>query len=59
MALDGFGSRSQKLATYGALALTDGSHDNGFKLFHGEDTDVFQSHHVLRPSPAPDPLSYQ
>lgn len=57
--VDGFGSRSQKLATYGALALTDGSYHNGFKLFYDEDTDLFQPHEVLRLSPVPDLVSYQ
>lgn len=57
--VDGFGSRSQKLATYGALALTDGSYDNGFKLFYDEDTDLFQPDDVLRLSPVPDLVSYQ
>lgn len=57
--VDGFGTRSQKLATYGALALTDGSYRNGFKLFYDEDTDLFQPHEVLQLSPVPDLVSYQ
>lgn len=57
--VDGFGSRSQKLATYGALALADGRFHNGFKLFYDEDTDLFQPHEVLELTPTPELISYQ
>lgn len=41
------------------LALTDGTYDDGFKLFYDEDTHLFQPHDMLRLSPVPDLVSYQ
>ena len=58
--VDGFGSQSAKLDTYGALASTDGHFFNGFKLFYDEDTDMFEPHEVLDVvDPVPDLVTYQ
>jgi len=48
--VDGFGTRSQKLATYRTVERSDTFH-MGFKLFYDEDTDIFKPHGVLRIRP--------
>jgi hypothetical protein len=56
--MDGFGSRSQKLATY-SRTIVEPPMSNGFKLFYDEDTDLFQPHEVLRFDVVPDLITYQ
>ncbi|HWH32785.1 MAG TPA: cell wall-binding repeat-containing protein [Egibacteraceae bacterium] len=56
--MDGFGSRSQKLATY-ARTRTGPPLHNGFKLFYDEDVNLYQPHEVLALDPVPDFVSYQ
>jgi hypothetical protein len=56
--VDGFGTRSQKLATYRTVERSDKFH-MGFKLFYDEDTDIFKPHGVLRIRPRADFVSYQ
>ncbi len=56
--VDGFGTRSQKLATYRNVERSD-KFQMGFKLFYDEDTDIFTPHGVLRIRPRVDFVSYQ
>lgn len=55
---DGFGTRSQKLDTYHAVARPR-QFQLGFKLFYDEDTDLFAPRQVLRLRPRVDYVSYQ
>ena len=56
--VDGFGTRSQKLATYRNVERS-GRFRMGFKLFYDEDTDMFKPHGVKRIRPRVDFVSYQ
>jgi hypothetical protein len=56
--MDGFGTREQKLATYGVVAV-DPPLNNGFKLFYDEDIDMFTPSEVLALDPVPDLITYQ
>jgi hypothetical protein len=56
--MDGFGTREQKLATYGVVAV-DPPWNNGFKLFYDEDVDMFTPNEVLALDPVPDLITYQ
>jgi hypothetical protein len=56
--MDGFGTRSQKLATYGVVHA-DPPFSNGFKLFFDEDVDMFSPGDVLALDPVPDLVTYQ
>lgn len=56
--MDGFGTRAQKLATYGVVAA-DPPWNNGFKLFYDEDVDMFAPSEVLALDPVPDLITYQ
>lgn len=58
--VDGFGSRSEKQATYSRLRV-DAPLYNGFKLFIDEDRGLYQPHEVLAftSNPVPDFVSYQ
>jgi hypothetical protein len=57
--MDGHGSRSQKLATYGALTRDSGPWQMGFKLFYDEDSNMFAPGDILRLSPEVFFASYQ
>lgn len=56
--MDGFGTREQKLATYGVVAV-DPPFNNGFKLFYDEDVNMFTPNEVLALDPVPDLITYQ
>lgn len=56
--MDGFGTRQQKLATYGVVAA-DPPFNNGFKLFYDEDINMFRPSEVLALDPVPDLITYQ
>ena len=56
--VDGFGTRSQKLATYHAVER-DPQFRMGFKLFYDEDTNLFRPADVLRIRPKVRFVSYQ
>jgi hypothetical protein len=56
--MDGFGSRSQKMATC-ARTVVPPPMSNGFKLFYDKDTDLFQPHEVLGFDIVPDLITYQ
>jgi hypothetical protein len=56
--VDGFGTRSQKLATYHAVARPDLFH-MGFKLFYDEDVNLFRPRRVLGIRPRIELVSYQ
>lgn len=56
--VDGFGTRSQKLATYRNVERSRKFH-MGFKLFYDEDTDLFRPYGVKRIRPRVDFVSYQ
>jgi len=56
--VDGFGTRSQKLATYHAVERHE-QFRMGFKLFYDEDTKLFQPAEVLRIRPPVRFVSYQ
>lgn len=56
--VDGFGSQSQKLATYHGVARPKKFH-LGFKLFYDEDTDLFRPREVRRIKPNVKFISYQ
>lgn len=56
--VDGFGTQSQKLATYDAVARPRDFH-MGFKLFYDEDTDLFRPREVLGIQPPIRFVSYQ
>lgn len=56
--MDGFGTRSQKLATYSFTQAAAPFH-NGFKLFYDEDVNMFSPAETLGLSPAPDLVTYQ
>lgn len=56
--MDGFGTRSQKLATYSFTQAAAPFH-NGFKLFYDEDVNMFSPAETLGLSPVPDLITYQ
>jgi hypothetical protein len=56
--VDGFGSQSQKLATYGTVSEPE-QFTMGFKLFYDEDTDLMTPAEVLRLRPRVRFVSYQ
>jgi hypothetical protein len=56
--VDGFGSQSQKLATYNRVARPDMFH-MGFKLFYDEDIDMFTPGETMRIRPRLEFVSYQ
>lgn len=56
--MDGFGSRSQKLATYSRTRI-DAPFFNGFKLFYDEDTNLFSPGETMQLDPSPLFVSYQ
>ena len=56
--MDGFGTRAQKLETYGIVAA-DPPLNNGFKLFYDEDVNIFRPTEVLALDPVPDLITYQ
>jgi len=56
--VDGFGTRSQKLATYDAVERHE-QFRMGFKLFYDEDTNLFRPAEVLRIRPPVRFVSYQ
>lgn len=56
--VDGFGSQSQKLATYHHVERHK-QFDMGFKLFYDEDSDLFRPREVLRLKPRVAYVSYQ
>ena len=56
--VDGFGSQSQKLATYHNVERHKQFH-MGFKLFYDEDSDLFRPREVLRLRPRVEYVSYQ
>ena len=56
--MDGFGTQSQKLATYDVVAASP-PFTNGFKLFLDEDIDMFTPGEVLDLDPVPDLITYQ
>ncbi|HEU4513084.1 MAG TPA: hypothetical protein VFR87_08260 [Nocardioidaceae bacterium] len=56
--VDGFGSQSQKLSTYGTVAQPE-QFTMGFKLFYDEDTDLMTPVEVLRLRPRVRFVSYQ
>jgi hypothetical protein len=55
---DGFGTQSQKLATYHHVERHKRFH-MGFKLFYDEDVDLFRPREVLRIKPPVEYVSYQ
>lgn len=56
--MDGFGTRSQKVATYSRTRMAP-PFFNGFKLFYDEDVDMYAPEEALRLDPVPDWFSYQ
>jgi hypothetical protein len=56
--VDGFGSRSQKLATYHTVERAE-QFTMGFKLFYDEDSDLFEPRRVLEIRPRISYVSYQ
>lgn len=56
--VDGFGTRRQKLATYGVVAAPE-QFRMGFKLFYDEDTRLMRARHVKQIRPRVDFVSYQ
>ena len=56
--MDGFGTRSQKLATYARTRMAP-PFFNGFKLFYDEDVQMYVPHEALALDPVPDWISYQ
>jgi hypothetical protein len=56
--IDGFGTRSQKDATFAALRRPQQFHV-GYKLFYDEDINMFAPRDVLRFRPTPEYISYQ
>jgi hypothetical protein len=56
--MDGFGTQSQKLATYSIVHAEPPFH-NGFKLFYDEDVDMFTPAETLGLDPVPDLITYQ
>jgi hypothetical protein len=56
--VDGFGSQSQKLSTYGSVSEPE-QFTMGFKLFYDEDTDLMTPAEVLRIRPRVRFVSYQ
>jgi hypothetical protein len=58
--VDGFGTQSQKLATYHAVATTRPPRVRmGFKLFYDEDVDLMSPQRVLKIRPLVEFVSYQ
>lgn len=57
--MDGQGSRSAKLGTYGAITREPGPWRMGFKLFYDEDPDMFAPSDVLGLAPEVFFVSYQ
>ncbi|MGI8759792.1 MAG: hypothetical protein ACR2LF_00500 [Jatrophihabitantaceae bacterium] len=56
---DGFGSQSEKLATWHALAFPGRPDGAGFKLFLRQDTDLMTPAQVMALRPQPDVVTYQ
>jgi hypothetical protein len=56
--MDGFGTRSQKLATYANVKVSPPLR-NGFKLFYDEDVNMYQPAEVMQLDPVPDLITYQ
>ena len=56
--MDGFGTRSQKVATYSRTRMSP-PFFNGFKLFYDEDVDMYSPQEALQLDPVPDWFSYQ
>ena len=57
--VDGFGTQSEKLATYGALASRTPQFVNGFKLFYKADTGLMTPAQAMALVPQPELISYQ
>lgn len=57
--MDGFGSRSLKLATYRAVMRQAPLPFAGFKLFYRQDTNLFEPAHVMQLTPVPSVVIYQ
>jgi len=56
--VDGFGTRGQKLDTYGVVAAPE-QFRMGFKLFYDEDVRLMRPQDVMRIRPRVDFVSYQ
>lgn len=56
--MDGFGTRSEKMATWG-FVQTGPPFYNGFKLFYDEDINMYRPNEVVAISPSPDLITYQ
>jgi len=56
---DGFGTQSEKLATWNALAFPGRPFGAGFKLFLRQDTDMMSPAQVLALRPAPDVITFE
>jgi hypothetical protein len=57
--MDGFGSRSLKLATYRTVMRQASLPFAGFKLFYRQDTNLFEPADVMRLTPVPSVVIYQ
>jgi hypothetical protein len=57
--MDGFGSRSLKLATYRTVMRQASLPFAGFKLFYRQDTNLFEPGDVMRLTPVPSVVIYQ
>ena len=57
--MDGFGSRSLKLATYRTVMRQGRLPFAGFKLFYRQDTNLFEPADVMRLTPTPSVVIYQ
>ena len=57
--MDGFGSRSLKLATYRTVMRQGSLPFAGFKLFYRQDTNLFEPAEVMRLTPVPSVVIYQ
>jgi hypothetical protein len=56
--MDGFGSRGEKMATWGFVQTGPPFH-NGFKLFYDEDSNRYRPDEVVALTPTPDLITYQ
>ena len=57
--MDGFGSRSLKLATYRTVMRQRALPFAGFKLFYLQDTNLFDPPQVMQLTPVPSVVIYQ
>jgi hypothetical protein len=56
---DGFGTQSEKLATWRALAFPGRPFGTGFKLFLRQDTAMMTPEQVMALHPRPDVITYE